>query len=90
MDGWLVDELSKGRTWSSSCMRRSSRWSLSREALGVDRWERRGVPLALALARDPSDALCRCSCAPTTAAANAPPDDARSAACAQPDMTHVL
>ncbi len=72
-----------GRTWSSSCIRRSSRWSLSREALGVEMWEAiRGVPLALILAIDPSDALCRCSCAPSTAAASAPPDDARSAACA--------
>lgn len=65
-------------------MSRSSRWSLSREADGEDVWEcaMRGVPPGVALAREPSEALCRCSCAPSTAAANAlPPDAARSAAC---------
>ncbi len=71
-------------------MSRSSRWSLSREALGVDMAASRGVPLALALASDPSDALCRCSCAlPSTAAANAPPDDARSAACTHRAMLSI-
>ena len=66
--------------WSSSCMSMSSRCSLSREAVGVpscDVLAMRGVLPCDWPCRELTEPLCRCS----STLANAPPEQARSAAC---------